>query len=140
MVTSVPGGIDEVTPQWLTTAFDDATVTDIQVEQIALDTGFSSQLYRAHLSGNGVPDSVIVKLPAVSAAGDAMKMLGGYAREVDFYRLVAGRGHRGQLDDHAVRHALTRQVCSVQLRREAAIECDLFDLNIGDRRAVKRRR
>jgi aminoglycoside phosphotransferase (APT) family kinase protein len=91
----VPAGIDEVTPQWLTTAFDGATVTDVQIEQIALDSGFSSQLYRAHLSGEGLPDSVIVKLPAVSAAGDAMKMLGGYAREVAFYRLVAGHAPMG---------------------------------------------
>src|SRR5262249_39083966 len=91
----VPSGIDGVTPQWVTTVLDGATVTDVRVEQIALDSGFSSQLYRAHLSGEGVPDSVIVKLPAVSEAGDAMKMLGGYAREVAFYREVAGRAPLG---------------------------------------------
>jgi aminoglycoside phosphotransferase (APT) family kinase protein len=99
----VPSGIEGVTPQWLTAALDGATVTDVRVEQIALDSGFSSQLYRAHLSGEGVPNSVIVKLPAVSEAGDAMKMLGGYAREVAFYRHVAGRAPLGTPVVHAIR-------------------------------------
>jgi aminoglycoside phosphotransferase (APT) family kinase protein len=99
----VPSDIDGVTPQWLTAALDGATVTAVRVEQIALDSGFSSQLYRAHLSGEGVPDSVIVKLPAESEAGDAMKMLGGYAREVEFYRRVAGRAPVGTPYVYAVR-------------------------------------
>ena len=63
----VPSSIDGVTPQWLTAALDGATVTDVHAEQIALG-GFSSRLYRAHLSGDGVPKSVIVKLPAESEA------------------------------------------------------------------------
>jgi aminoglycoside phosphotransferase (APT) family kinase protein len=91
----IPSGIDGVTPQWLTAVLDGATVTDVRAEQIALDSGFSSRLYRACLAGQGVPDSVIVKLPAESEAGDAMKMLGGYAREVAFYRHVAGRAPMG---------------------------------------------
>jgi aminoglycoside phosphotransferase (APT) family kinase protein len=99
----IPSGIDGVTPQWLTAVLDGATVSDVRVEQIALDSGFSSQLYRAHLSGDGVPDSVIVKLPAESAAGDAMKMLGGYAREVAFYRHVAGRSPMDTPEVYAAR-------------------------------------
>lgn len=88
--TDVPSGIDGVTPQWLSDVVG-GRVTDVRVEQIALDSGFSSWLYRAHLTGDAVPDSVIVKLPAQSAAGQAMGMMGGYAREVAFYRDVAGR-------------------------------------------------
>ncbi len=84
-----------MTPQWLTAVLDGATVTDVHAEQIALDTGFSSRLYRVHLSGDGVPNSVIVKLPAESEAGQAMVMMGGYAREVEFYRRVAGRAPIG---------------------------------------------
>ena len=94
---AVPSTIGEVTADWLTAALrgdatvpDAATVTDVRFDRIALDSGFSSQLYRAHLVGDAVPPSVIVKLPAESEAGDAMKMLGGYAREVEFYRRVAG--------------------------------------------------
>jgi aminoglycoside phosphotransferase (APT) family kinase protein len=99
----IPSGIDGVTPQWLTGVLDSATVSDVRVERIALDSGFSSQLYRAHLSGEGVPNSVIVKLPAESAAGDAMKMLGGYAREVAFYRYVAGHAPLGTPRVYAAR-------------------------------------
>jgi aminoglycoside phosphotransferase (APT) family kinase protein len=90
----VPSGIGDVTPEWLGEVFG-RCVTDVRAEQIALDSGFSSWLYRAYLSGDGVPGSVIVKLPAEGAAGDAMKMLGGYAREVAFYRDVADRAPLG---------------------------------------------
>lgn len=114
MVTSgtaaVPSTIDDVNAEWLTavlradeTVPETAIVTDVRAEQIALDSGFSSRLYRAHLSGDGVPNSVIVKLPAESAAGEAMKMLGGYAREVAFYRFVAGRAPIGTPHVYAAR-------------------------------------
>jgi Ecdysteroid kinase-like family len=87
----VPSTIDDVTAQWLTAALDGGTVTDVRAEQIAQDTGFSSLLYRLHLTGDiGVPSTVIVKLPAESGARGAMEMLGGYRREVAFYRSVAG--------------------------------------------------
>ena len=58
MVTSgtaaVPSTIDDVNAEWLTAVLGGA-VTDVRAEQIALDSGFSSRLYRAHLSGDGVP-------------------------------------------------------------------------------------
>jgi hypothetical protein len=94
MVPAVPSGIDGVTPQWLSEVVG-GRVADVRVEQIALDSGFSSWLYRAHLTGESVPDSVIVKLPAQSEAGRAMVAMGGYAREVAFYRDVAGRAPLG---------------------------------------------
>ena len=62
----MPSDIDGVTAQWLTAAIDGATVTDVRAEQIAQDTGFSSLLYRVRLTGDGLPPSVIVKLPAQS--------------------------------------------------------------------------
>jgi hypothetical protein len=37
-----------------------------------------------------VPSTLIVKLPAESEARGAMELLGGYRREVAFYRSVAG--------------------------------------------------
>jgi len=87
----VPSGIDDVTPQWLTTVLGGATVTDVRAERIAQDTGFSSLLYRLHLAGDaGVPSTLVVKLPAESEARGAMDLLGGYRREVAFYRSVAG--------------------------------------------------
>ena len=61
--------------------------TTSRAEQIAMDTGFSSLLYRVHLTGaRRARARVIVKLPAESEARGAMEMLGGYRREVAFYR------------------------------------------------------
>lgn len=85
----VPRGIDEVTPPWLTQALG-VQVTAVRAERIALDTGFSAALYRIHLNGSGdVPKTLIVKLPADSLARGGMEMLGGYQRELFFYRRVA---------------------------------------------------
>lgn len=93
----VPMGIDAVTPAWMTAALredptvrEDAVVDSLRAEQIAQDSGFSSLLYRVRLTGNGVPPSVVVKLPALSEARGAMEMLGGYRRELAFYQHVAG--------------------------------------------------
>lgn len=85
----VPTGIDEVTAPWLTEALG-AQVTEVRAERIALDTGFSAALYRVHLRGSAdVPETLIVKLPADSLARGGMEMLGGYQRELYFYRHVA---------------------------------------------------
>ncbi len=53
----VPRGIDGVTPQWLTAALG-ADVTGVRAEQIAMDSGFSSLLYRLHMTGDDVPVDV----------------------------------------------------------------------------------
>ncbi|MDZ4270374.1 MAG: phosphotransferase [Mycobacterium sp.] len=102
---SVPGGIDELTPHWLTDALG-ATVTDVRAERIAQDTGFSSLLYRLHLTaGEGVPATLIAKLPAQSEARGAMELLGGYRRELAFYRHVAGRAPVATPQVHTARMA-----------------------------------
>ncbi|MGA5467019.1 phosphotransferase [Mycobacterium sp. NPDC050041] len=87
---AIPSGIDGVQPGWLSEALG-TPVDSVRVEQIALDSGFSSLLYRLHLSGEAVPATVIAKLPAQSEARGAMELLGGYRRELAFYRSVAGR-------------------------------------------------
>jgi hypothetical protein len=63
----------------------------VEARRIALETGFSSELYRLRLTGDdGVPASVVVKLPTSTAVREAMDLVGGYRREVTFYELVAG--------------------------------------------------
>lgn len=85
----VPTGIEEVTASWLTEALG-MKVTAVRAERIALDTGFSAALYRIYLNGSDdVPETLIVKLPADSLARGGMEMLGGYQRELYFYRHVA---------------------------------------------------
>ncbi len=100
----VPSGIDAVDPAWLTEALH-ATVTDVVAEQIAQDSGFSSLLYRLHLTGEGVPQTVIAKLAAQSEARGAMELLGGYRRELAFYRDIAGRAPLGTPHVYAARMA-----------------------------------
>lgn len=86
---SVPKSIDGVTESWLSEALA-TQVSAVRAERIAEDTGFSAALYRIHLSGSDdVPATLIVKLPAESLARGGMEMLGGYQRELDFYRCVA---------------------------------------------------
>jgi aminoglycoside phosphotransferase (APT) family kinase protein len=100
---SVPAGVAAVTAEWLTEALGRA-VTAVHVEQIAQDSGFSSLLYRVHLDGDDdLPASVIVKLPAESEARGAMELLGGYRRELDFYRQVAPYAPMGTPRVHAAR-------------------------------------
>ncbi len=91
VAADIPSGIDDVTTEWLTDALG-ADVTAVTAERIAQDSGFSSLLYRLHITGSAdAPSTVIVKLPALSEARNAMELLGGYRRELSFYRDVAGR-------------------------------------------------
>ncbi|MDZ7887589.1 MAG: phosphotransferase [Mycobacterium sp.] len=88
---AVPSAIEEITAGWLTAALPGAaTVTSVQAARIAEDTGFSARLYRLELGGDAsLPASVIVKLPADSEARGGMELLGGYRRELAFYRHIA---------------------------------------------------
>lgn len=96
----VPSAIDEVTTRWLSDALcansaapKSLAVKTIRVEQIAQDTGFSSLLYRLHLTGDpGVPSTVIVKLPAQSEARGAMDLLGGLPAGVGVLPIRRGHG------------------------------------------------
>ncbi|MGE4426321.1 MAG: aminoglycoside phosphotransferase, partial [Solirubrobacteraceae bacterium] len=109
----LPTTIEELDAPWLTAALradgtigPNAGVTAVRAERIALDTGFSSELYRLALDGDpGVPASVVVKLPTGTVVRQAMDMIGGYAREVAFYRDVAGRAPLATAKAHAARIA-----------------------------------
>jgi hypothetical protein len=95
----VPSGIAALDAEWLSAVLRaDATVpataavTAVRAERIAVDTGFSSLLYRLHLTGTGgAPATMIAKLPGEPQARAGMELLGGYRREVAFYRYPGGR-------------------------------------------------
>lgn len=95
----LPTTIAAVDEEWLTSALRECgalagheRVTAVTAERIALETGFSSELYRIALRGHGpLPPSVVVKLPTTTAVRGAMDLVGGYGREVTFYEAVAGR-------------------------------------------------
>jgi hypothetical protein len=92
----MPISIAGVTPQWLTAVLRadgalaaEGTVTGVAAEQIAVGTGFLSDLFRIRLQGGG-PESLIVKIPATSALYRATAQGANvYQREVVFYRDLA---------------------------------------------------
>jgi hypothetical protein len=92
----LPTSIADVTPAWLTAVLradgalsGDGTVTGVVAEQIAVGTGFLSDLFRLRLQGDG-PESLILKLPATSALYRATaERANAYRREVVFYRDLA---------------------------------------------------
>ena len=84
--TTIPTSIDEVTAPWLSaaTGWD---VSTLAAEQIGVGVGVASALYRATLTGQRCPASVIIKLPALDeAAVFTSTMLRMYIREVGFFR------------------------------------------------------
>jgi len=109
----LPATIAAVDGRWLTTALRDsgvigpgARVATVEARRIALETGFSSELYRLRLTGDdGVPASVVVKMPTGTSVREAMDLVGGYRREVTFYERVAGRAPLGTPRVYAARMA-----------------------------------
>jgi hypothetical protein len=92
----MPFSIGEVTPEWLTAVLRadgalaaEGTVTGVAAEQIAVGTGFLSDLFRLRLQGAG-PESLILKIPATSELYRATAQGANvYQREVVFYRDMA---------------------------------------------------
>lgn len=93
----LPSTVGDVDAAWLTSVLradgaigDDAEIAEVRAERIAIETGFSSELYRLHLTADGeAPASVVAKLPTTTAVREAIDMIGGYARELAFYGQVA---------------------------------------------------
>jgi hypothetical protein len=111
MTTTIPANIDEVTPEWLGDVLGCDVGTVIH-EQIGVGIGVSSALYRVRLTGgDGCPDTVVVKLPALDeAAVFTSTVLRMYIREVGFFEKLAAdspirapRYHFGAVDEETSR-------------------------------------
>lgn len=78
-----------VTAEWLSDVLD-AEVRECRVEQICIGVGLLGRIYRAHLGGVGVPESVVIKLPTLDpqARTDVCENLEFYRREVRFYQEI----------------------------------------------------
>ncbi|MEY4129073.1 MAG: hypothetical protein RIS81_822, partial [Actinomycetota bacterium] len=89
MSVAIPGSINDVNAQWLA----DATGLDIKTADIGIigvGVGVASAVYRAKLTGNNCPESVIVKMPALDeAAVFTSTILRMYIREVRFFKTLA---------------------------------------------------
>jgi len=91
MSLAIPASIDDVSADWLSEAMG-VPVTGVSAEQIGVGIGVTSAIYRVSLEGgtDAVPDTVVVKLPALDEAALFTSMvLRMYIREVRFYRELA---------------------------------------------------
>lgn len=85
----IPGSVEEITPDWISAATG-WTVDGVTCSQIGVGIGVSSAVYRAELTGEGCPSSVIIKRPALDpAAVFTSTMLRMYIREVRYFTTLA---------------------------------------------------
>lgn len=98
----VPRAPEELTPAWLTAclrhtgALGAASVMGFDAERIGVGRGFAGRIYRLRLRYDaveeGAPKTMIGKFAAAHDTTRAMMHdLGGYFREVRFYREMAGQ-------------------------------------------------
>ncbi len=113
MTASIPDTIDDVTAEWVSDATG-LNVASIKHEIIGVGVGVSSAVYRLHLSGDNVPDTLVLKLKALDeAAVFTSSTLRLYQREVRFFDELAGRspiqvprGYGGALSDEGTSYYL----------------------------------
>ncbi len=107
-MAGIPASIDDVTAEWLGEVTG-REVEAVSIEQIGEGIGVSSALYRCWLDCGGIPESVIVKLPALDeAAVFTSTVLSMYKREVAFFRELAALSpirvpacHHAAVDDES---------------------------------------
>ena len=89
MTAPIPGSIDDVTAEWMTEALG-CPVTDVDPTLIGVGIGVTSAVYRCRLTGDGCPERVVVKLPALDpAAVFTSTVLRMYIREVGFFETLS---------------------------------------------------
>lgn len=82
---TAPTDIAHLTPEWLTAALG-RPVTAVTAE--AVGTGQIGTVHRLRLTGDGVPQRLLAKLPAADPGARAM-LAGAYRQEVRFYTEIA---------------------------------------------------
>jgi len=87
-----PREATDVTPEWLSQVLG-GTVETVAAEQIGIGVGLLGRLYRLAITGNGVPSSVILKLPTLDlgARTNVVEPLRFYEKEISFYKEAATR-------------------------------------------------
>ncbi|MCE2461936.1 MAG: phosphotransferase [Pseudomonadales bacterium] len=97
----IPEDGSSITAEWVRRALAAgggrvAPPSDIRVEEVGVGAGVMGQVMRCHLeyaeADDPAPESIIVKLPSVTARNRRMgKRLALYRREYDFYRSLASQ-------------------------------------------------
>ena len=89
MVAAIPGSINDVNADWLAEATG-LKIRTAEIGIIGVGVGVASAVYRAKLTGENCPASVIIKMPALDeAAVFTSSILRMYIREVRFFKSLA---------------------------------------------------
>lgn len=98
----IPQSINEVTTAWLSDVLG-AGVESIELTQIGQGVGLMGDIFRASLTGKGVPDSVVVKLPSSFEENREQGVsLGMFDAEIKFYKEL---GHMASVGLPKIYHA-----------------------------------
>lgn len=84
MVAAIPNSINDVNAEWLAEATG-LNIKTADIGIIGVGVGVASAVYRAKITGENCPASVIIKVPALDeAAVFTSSILRMYSREVRF--------------------------------------------------------
>ncbi len=85
----IPGAISQVTTAWLSEVLK-GEVRDMEIQQIGQGVGLMGDIFRVRLVGEGVPHSIVVKLPSSFEENRAQGVaLGMFEAEIRFYSELA---------------------------------------------------
>ncbi|MDG2027564.1 MAG: phosphotransferase [Acidimicrobiales bacterium] len=96
MAATIPTGLDDITPDWLSAALrssgvlgDDSTIATVESKVLGTGEGFAGDLARltvTYASGSG-PNTMVAKVPtSIDDNRNGSEMLGVYEREIGMYR------------------------------------------------------
>lgn len=89
LTDSLPSSPEAITPEWLSIRLG-GRVDAIAVQAVTDRTGINGEMSRLHLSGEGVPATVMAKFPAASEGARLVAAFQRWhEREVRFYRELA---------------------------------------------------
>ena len=88
-MSAFPTSVEQITPAWLAEATG-LPVETADIEQIGAGIGVMSALYRVRLTGDGCPETVVVKLPGLAEESVfTSTILRMYLREAAFFDELA---------------------------------------------------
>ena len=113
MVAAIPSSINDVNAEWLAEATG-LNIKTADIGIIGVGVGVASAVYRAKITGENCPASVIIKVPALDeAAVFTSSILRMYSREVRFFKslakecpVITPRSYYGEINEETSQFAM----------------------------------
>ncbi|GBL21216.1 hypothetical protein EMGBS4_12760 [Acidimicrobiaceae bacterium] len=113
MVAAIPNSINDVNAEWLAEATG-LNIKTADIGIIGVGVGVASAVYRAKITGENCPASVIIKVPALDeAAVFTSSILRMYSREVRFFKslakecpVITPRSYYGEINEETSQFAM----------------------------------